>query len=185
MLPVAWYDQLARILTLVEDSAVWPDGLLDAYIAMIPKSDGDATPLGKRPFLLFIVFGFLLVWFKCVSKDRNLLLNAARFTTGYVRLVGQEPAPNKCVLMSTFRIVRNDMRRWIVTDEGDKWSVKLDVRDLGGHLDTTFREWLCGFSCLGSSGHFSSGSDFCSPSGVSWSDTGCQVHVSACCSSWD
>ena len=28
---------------------VWPDGLLDAYIAMIPKTDGDATPLGQRP----------------------------------------------------------------------------------------------------------------------------------------
>ena len=26
-----------------------------------------------------------------------LLLSAARFTTGYVRLVGQEPAPSKCV----------------------------------------------------------------------------------------
>ena len=35
----------------------------------------------------------------------------------------------------------NDMRGWIVTDEGDKWSIKLDVRDLGGHLDTTFRGW--------------------------------------------
>ena len=35
---------------------------------------------------------------KCVSGDPDLLLNAARFTTGYVRLVGQEPAPSKCVL---------------------------------------------------------------------------------------
>ena len=26
-------------------------------------------------------------------------------------------------------------------DEGDKWSVKLDVRDLGGHLETTFWGW--------------------------------------------
>ena len=25
--------------------------------------------------------------------------------------------------------------------EGDKWSVRFDVRDLGGHLDTTFRGW--------------------------------------------
>ena len=33
------------------------------------------------------------------------------------------------------------MRGLIVTDEGDKWSVKLDVRDLGGHLGTTFRCW--------------------------------------------
>ena len=36
---------------------------------------------------------------KCVSWDPNLLLRAARFTTGYVRLVGQEPAPSKCVLL--------------------------------------------------------------------------------------
>ena len=44
-----WYDGLARILTKVEDTGVWPDGLLDGYIAMIPKNDGDATPLGQRP----------------------------------------------------------------------------------------------------------------------------------------
>ena len=49
VLPVAWYDQLARILTKVEEIGVWPDGLLDAYIAMIPKSDGDAPPLGQKP----------------------------------------------------------------------------------------------------------------------------------------
>ena len=28
-----------------------------------------------------------------------------------------------------------------MSDGGDKWSVKFDVRDLGGHLDTTFRGW--------------------------------------------
>ena len=54
---------------------------------------------------------------KCVSRDPGLLLRAARFTAGYVRLVGQEPAPSKM------------------------WTVKLDVRDLGGHLDTTLRRW--------------------------------------------
>ena len=27
----------------------WPQGLLDAYLAMIPKADGDSTPLGQRP----------------------------------------------------------------------------------------------------------------------------------------
>ena len=35
---VSWYDELARIITKVEDFGVWPDGLLDAYIAMIPKT---------------------------------------------------------------------------------------------------------------------------------------------------
>ena len=78
---------------------------------------------------------------KCVSRDPEVLLGAARFTTGYVRLVGQEPAPSKCVLMSTSRTVRGTMRGWVVSDEGHRWSVKLDVRDLGGHLDTTFHGW--------------------------------------------
>ena len=32
-----------------------------------------------------------------------MLFRAARFTTGYARLVGQEHAPSKCVLMSTAR----------------------------------------------------------------------------------
>ena len=78
---------------------------------------------------------------KCVSSDPGLLLHAARFTTGYVRLVGQELAPSKCVLMSTSREVRKDMKDWVLFLDGDKWSVRFDVRDLGGRLDTTFRGW--------------------------------------------
>ena len=82
---------------------------------------------------------------KCVSRDPDLLLSAARFTTGYVRLVGQEHAPNKCVLLSTSRVVRKDMKEWVLPQEGDRWSVKFDVRDFvegeRRHLDTTFRGW--------------------------------------------
>ena len=81
--------------------------------------------------------------FKCVARDLGLLLRAARFTTGYVRLVGQEPAPSVCVCMSTSRAVRSAMRGWVVSDEGHRWSVKLDVRDLGGHHDTTLHGWSC------------------------------------------
>ena len=47
VLPVSWCDELARILPKVDDFGIWPDGLLDAYIAMIPKTDGDATPFGQ------------------------------------------------------------------------------------------------------------------------------------------
>ena len=34
---------------------------------------------------------------KCVSNDPEVLLVAARFTSGYVRMVGQEPALGKYV----------------------------------------------------------------------------------------
>ena len=74
-----------------------------------------------------------------VSRVPGLLLNAARFTTLYLRLVGQEPAPSKCVLLSTSREVRRDLKQWVLSQEGDKSSVKFDVWDLGGHLDATFR----------------------------------------------
>ena len=33
------------------------------------------------------------------------------------------------------------MRVWVLSLDGDRWSVRFDVRDLGGHLDTTFRGW--------------------------------------------
>ena len=85
---------------------------------------------------------------KCVSRDPDLLLSAARFTTGYVRLGGQEVVPSKCVLLSTSRDVRKDMGAWVLFQEGDRWSVECDVRDLGGHLDTTFRGWSATLAAL-------------------------------------
>ena len=48
-MPVPWFDGLARILAEFEEFGVWPDGLLDAYVAMIPKVGGDSTSLGQRP----------------------------------------------------------------------------------------------------------------------------------------
>ena len=53
----------------------------------------------------------------------------------------------KCVFLSTSRVVRKDMREWVVSDEGHRWTVKLDVRDLGGHLNTTFRGWSSTLGC--------------------------------------
>ena len=44
-----WFSGLAFLLELVESTGTWPQGLLDAYIAMIPKADGDSTPLDQRP----------------------------------------------------------------------------------------------------------------------------------------
>ena len=35
------------------------------------------------------------------------------------------------------------MKDWVVFAQDERWTVKLDVRDLGGHLDTTYRAWGC------------------------------------------
>ena len=48
-LPLPWFSGLAVLLELVESTGIWPQGLLDTYIAMIPKEDVDSTPLGQRP----------------------------------------------------------------------------------------------------------------------------------------
>ena len=59
VLRVSWFDELARILSKVDEVGVWLDGLQDAYIALIPKADGDATPLGQRPLsVLPVVYRF-------------------------------------------------------------------------------------------------------------------------------
>ena len=54
-LPLPWFSGLAILLDLVETTGTWPQGLLDAYIAMIPKADGDSTPLGQRPLSVLSV----------------------------------------------------------------------------------------------------------------------------------
>ena len=71
VLPASWSDELARILTKVEDLGVWPVGLLDAYITMIPKTVGDATPLGQRPLSIWASarMGQLEEWFRSWVPD--------------------------------------------------------------------------------------------------------------------
>ena len=48
-LPLPWLSGLSILLELVETTGIWPQRLLDASFAMIPKADGDSTPLGQRP----------------------------------------------------------------------------------------------------------------------------------------
>ena len=48
-LPLPWFSGLAILLGLLESTGIFPQGLLDADIAMIPKADGDSTPPGRLP----------------------------------------------------------------------------------------------------------------------------------------
>ena len=84
----------------------------------------DGGILQGRPLSMMFIVAFCLLWckylaaqeaiepqlsadnLKFVSRDPGVLLREAKFTTGYVRLVGQETAPGKCVLMSTSGEVR-------------------------------------------------------------------------------
>ena len=76
---------------------------------------------------------------KCTSYSVDSLLDAAQYTVSYVRAVGQEASPSKCVLLSTSKAARRRMTAWRDRNVGCFWAVKLDVRDLGGHLDVTLR----------------------------------------------
>ena len=73
---------------------------------------------------------------KCTSHSVDNL-PAARYTVSCVYVVGQEASPSKCVLLSTSRVARQRMTAWRNENEGCFRAVKLDVRDLGGHLDVT------------------------------------------------
>ena len=76
---------------------------------------------------------------KCSAERPCALFESARFTAQYVRCVGQDVSPGKCVLLSTSKSVRKAMKLCDVSGCGGFWKVQLDVRDLGGHLDFTLR----------------------------------------------
>ena len=76
---------------------------------------------------------------KCSTTQPRALFESAYFTARYVRFVGQDVSPGKCVLLSTSRTVRRAMKLWDISGDGGFWKVQLDIRDLGGHLDFTYR----------------------------------------------
>ena len=76
---------------------------------------------------------------KCSAERPCALFESARFTAQYVRSVGQGVSPGKCVFLSTSKAVRRAMKLWDISGDGGVWKVQLDVRDLGGHLDFTYR----------------------------------------------
>ena len=76
---------------------------------------------------------------KCSAERPGAFFDAARFTSRYVRAVGQDVSPGKCVLLSTSKSVRRAMKLWDISGDGKFWKVQLDIRDLGGHLDFTRR----------------------------------------------
>ena len=83
-------------------------------------------------------------------------------------------------LDETSREIRRDMKDWCFL-----LKVINDVRDLEGHLDTTFRGWSSTLAARVRLVISRLVSNFCSSSGLSWSGSGCQVYVFTCCPAWD
>ena len=63
-----------------------------------------------------------------------------RFTTRYFEWLGSNQVPVSAFLLSTRRTTRVDVREWILSDEGGKWSVKLAVWERENHLGATQRQ---------------------------------------------
>ena len=75
---------------------------------------------------------------KCSAERPRALFESARFTAQYVRSVGQDVSPGKCVLLSTSKSVQEGHEAcgtYLVMMVFGNFS--LDVRDLGGLLDFT------------------------------------------------
>ena len=53
---------------------------------------------------------FMLIILSAVFARPRALFESAHFTAKYVRLVGQDVSPGKCVLLSTSRAVRRAMK---------------------------------------------------------------------------
>ena len=77
---------------------------------------------------------------KCTAERPCALFESARFTAQYVQSVGQDVSFGKCVLLSTSKSLRKDVKLWDVAGDGGFWKVQLNVWDLGGHLDFTLRD---------------------------------------------
>ena len=65
---------------------------------------------------------------KCGSVYPRALNGAARITVQYVRAVGRDVSPGKCILLSTGNAVTRSMNSWGVSSDGRSWFVELDVR---------------------------------------------------------
>ena len=71
----------------------------------------------------------MLIILNAVLHVRVLCLSLLIFTAQYVRSVGQDVSPGKCVLLSTSKAVRRAMKLWDISGDGGFWKVQLDVRD--------------------------------------------------------
>ena len=67
---------------------------------------------------LMLSLNFMLINLKCSAERPRALFESARFTAQYVRSVGHDMSPGKCVLLSTSKLVRKAMKLWDISGDG-------------------------------------------------------------------
>ena len=70
---------------------------------------------------LILNLNSMLIILNVVAARPRALFESAYFTARYVRLVGQDVSPGKCVLLSTSKAVRRAMKLWDISGEGGFW----------------------------------------------------------------
>ena len=73
----------------------------------------------------------------CVSINSDALLNAARISDQYIHRLDKLLLPPRVSVLVRGVDNRRMMKSWVISGEDDHWKVELDVRNLGGHLDST------------------------------------------------
>ena len=74
-LPDEHLTKVAELLTLIEDAGEWPDELIKAYVAMIPKTSGGSRPQDQRPItVLDVVYrvwakGIVMTWAPVLHRE--------------------------------------------------------------------------------------------------------------------
>ena len=76
---------------------------------------------------------------KCSAERPGAVFESARFTAQYVRLVRTSLLVSVFFLAPPSRLGRQYMKLWDISGDVRFWKVQLDIRDLGGHFDFTWR----------------------------------------------
>ena len=115
----------------------------------IPSGLPSEYDLHRSPFILLgvaisvLVLTFLLNCMLITLSALRMMLILFLLLLSILFLLCEPLAkrllPASVFLLSTSKAARKRMTSWRNRNEGCFWAVKLDVRDLGGHLDVTLR----------------------------------------------
>ena len=119
-LPDIFLTRLADLLNLVEKEGSWPDELLHAYVAMIPKASGGSRPQDQRPITVLDVA--YRVWAKGIVMCWASVLNTAYLGPAVMGFRAQSGTLHLAQLLSDLIALQNRRQQplWLVSFDVEK-----------------------------------------------------------------